>query len=124
MGMQYVWRMMALVIALSLASGWAVAGDSIKDRMLARLPEINTLKAKGVLGENNKGYLEFVGGKQEKAALVVSENDDRRQVYDTIAKQQGTSPDLVGQRRARQIAEGVGSGVWVQAADGLWQQKK
>ena len=31
------------------------------------------LKAKGIVGENNKGYLEFIGGKKEKADVVAAE---------------------------------------------------
>ena len=120
-----VLRMLALIVALSVMAGGALAGgDPIKDRMLARLPEVNALKAKGLLGENNKGYLEFVGGQQEKAALVASENADRRQVYAAIAKQQGTSADLVGARRAMQIAESAAPGAWLQNAKGSWQQKQ
>jgi len=116
-------RMMAFFIAFSLISGNAFAADLIKERMLSRVPELNALKAKGVLGENNKGYLEFVGGQKEKVSVVEGENDDRRQVYEAIAKQQNTAPDLVGQRRALQIAESAESGNWLQAADGSWQKK-
>ena len=32
-------------------------GASVKDRMAARIPEISSLKDKGVVGENNKGRL-------------------------------------------------------------------
>ena len=119
-------RMLALIVTLSVMAGGALAGgDPIKDRMLARLPEVNALKAKGMLGENNKGYLEFVGGKQETAAaLVASENADRGQVYAAIAKQQGTSAELVGKRRAMQIAESAAPGAWLQNTNGSWQQKK
>ena len=120
---KYLLRMMAFFIAFSLISGGALAGDSIKDRMLSRVPELNALKAKGVLGENSKGYLEFVGGQPEKVSLVESENDDRRQVYEAIAKQQGTSADLVGQRRALQIGESAEPWSWLQAADGAWRKK-
>ena len=44
-------------------------------------------------------------GKNGKKAVVNSENTDRKLVYEAIAKKQGTTADLVGQRRALQIAE-------------------
>ena len=116
------WWVMIVCLGLTLIAGGAIAGDSLKERMLARVPEINALKAKGVVGENNQGYLEF-RGQQEKAAVVEGENADRRQVYEAIAKQQGTAADLVGQRRALQIADSAGPGTWLQAADGAWRKK-
>lgn len=117
------WWVMVLCLGLTLLAGGANAGDSIKERMLSRVPEINALKAKGVVGESNQGFLAFVGGQQEKAAIVDSENADRRQVYEAIAKQQGTAAALVGQRRALQIEDSAESGTWLQAADGSWRKK-
>jgi hypothetical protein len=92
--------------------------------MKERLPVIVELKAKGIVGENNKGYLEFVGGKKEKADVVAAENEDRKQVYAAIAKQQGTTTELVGKRRALQLAKRADPGEWVQDAAGKWIQKK
>ncbi|MDD5758328.1 MAG: YdbL family protein [Desulfobulbaceae bacterium] len=121
--MKNVWWVMALCLVWGLTSGNALAADGIKARMLARVPEINALKTAGVVGENSKGYLEFVGARQEKVSLVESENADRRQVYEAIAAQQGTSSERVGQRRALQIAESAESGSLLQAADGSWRKK-
>jgi hypothetical protein len=91
--------------------------------MLARLPEIKALKDKGLIGENNKGFLEFVGQQQEKPKVVAAENQDRQMVYKAIAKQQGTTVDLVGKHRAIQIANKARPGEWLQDADGKWYQK-
>jgi len=98
--------------------------DDIKARMKERLPVIVELKAKGIVGESNKGYLEFVGGKKEKADVVAAENEDRKQVYEAIAKQQGTTAELVGKRRALQLAQNADPGEWVQDSSGKWVQKK
>lgn len=99
------------------------AAEGIKERMKNRVPAINGLKAEGVIGENNKGYLEFRQNKADQKQLVDDENDDRLKVYTAIAKQQGASPELVGSRRAIQIAEIAASGTWLQKADGSWYQK-
>jgi uncharacterized protein YdbL (DUF1318 family) len=98
--------------------------DDIKARMKNRLPVIKELKAKGIVGEGNKGYLQFVGGNKAKADVVAAENKDRKTVYAAIAKQQGTTTERVGKRRALQIAKKANKGEWVQDANGKWLQKK
>ncbi|MEA1947633.1 MAG: YdbL family protein [Thermodesulfobacteriota bacterium] len=111
------------VILITGASAFA-GSDKIKTRMKERLPVINALKAEGVVGENNKGYLEFIGGDQAKKDVINAENSDRRQVYTAIAKQQGTSVELVGKRRAKQIVNKAKPGQWIQDQSGQWYQKK
>ena len=99
------------------------SGAEIKQRMIARLPVIKSLKDKGIVGENNKGYLEFIGKKKEQADVVEAENKDRRLVYEAIAKQQSTTAELVGKHRAVQIAEKAQAGEWLQDANGKWYKK-
>lgn len=100
-----------------------VFAQDIKERMKARVPVISDLKAKGIVGENNKGFLEF-RGPQEKADIVSAENADRALVYEAIAKQQNTTSDLVGTRRALQIRNEVaGPGEWLQDDSGNWYKK-
>ena len=110
----------ALAVLLLAQAGLA---DDIKDRMKARLPVITELKAQGLLGENNKGFLEFRGGQQPKADVVRAENADRAAVYAAIAQRQKTTPEFVGQARAAQIAEKEPAGFWVQDAGGAWKRK-
>ncbi|MCP4745447.1 MAG: YdbL family protein [Desulfobacteraceae bacterium] len=112
-----------LAISLVLVVGLAWA-DGIKKRMLDRLPAISALKAKGILGENNKGYLEFIKGKNGPKNLVKAENYDRKKIYHAIAKKQGTTAELVGQRRAMKIAQTANAGEWIQSESGKWRQKK
>lgn len=107
---------------ISGASAFAGANE-IKARMMARLGDISTLKAQGVVGENNRGYLEFRSGDRSKAAVVNAENSDREEVYSQIAQQQGTTADLVGKRRALQIAQTARPGEWLQDGNGRWYQK-
>ena len=117
-------KILAFFLIGFFISGPALSADDIKTRMKNRLPTILELKAKGIVGENNKGYLEFIGGKKEKADVVAAENEDRQAVYEAIAKQQSTTVELVGKRRALQISQKADSGDWLQDASGKWYQKK
>ena len=112
-----------LIIGFFVMGATAFA-DDIKARMKNRLPVIKKLKAEGIVGEDNRGYLQFVGGKKAKADVVAAENKDRKTVYTAIAKQQETTAELVGKRRAMQIAKKAAPGEWVQDAGGNWIQKK
>ena len=116
-------KILTLLLIGFFLAGLTAYADDIKARMKSRLPVIVELKAKGIVGENNKGYLEFVGGKKEQSDVVAAENKDRQTVYEAIAKQQGTTAELVGKRRALQIAKRAAPGEWVQDAGGQWQQK-
>jgi len=95
----------------------------MKERMKERLPVIMDLKARGVVGENNQGFLELLKGQSEKKEVVAAENQDRKAVYEAIAQKTGTNVQAVGQRRAIQIAEKANAGEWIQTADGQWQKK-
>ncbi|MBW2491444.1 MAG: YdbL family protein [Deltaproteobacteria bacterium] len=113
-------------LTILLISGVLVfaGSEEIKARMKERLPVINALKADGIIGENNGGYLEFIQNTKPKKNVLDAENQDRRQVYSAIAKQQGVSIDLVEKRRAKQIAERANPGQWIQDSSGKWFQKQ
>ena len=113
------------ILLIFSAEGNCFAGaNDIKARMQQRLPTIVELKSEGLVGENNKGYLEFVPEAAKKQANVVSaENKDRESVYGAIAKQQGATPQIVGERRAKQIAQKASSGSWLQDVSGKWYRK-
>lgn len=115
--------MLVGLISVLFFSSATRANDGIKERMAERLPTIIALKDKGVIGEDNQGYLQFVGAAREGEELVLAENNDRLQVYQAIAGQQGTSVDLVGRRRAQQIGEIALPGHWLQDAGGRWYRK-
>jgi uncharacterized protein len=105
---------------------WCVApvsSASVKDRMTERLPTIIALKDQGVIGENAQGYLDYRGGNKPEQQVIQAENNDRKLVYAEIAKKQGVDVTLVGQRRAKQIAEKGSPGHWFRTADGSWYQK-
>jgi hypothetical protein len=114
---------LAILLFIVFAAGAFPSAKEIRARMLARLPEIKVLKDKGLVGENNNGFLEFVGQQKEKQEVVSAENRDREMVYKAIAKQQGTAVELVGKHRAIQIANKARPGEWLQDANGKWYQK-
>lgn len=116
-------RLVFMALAVMLLWCLPATAGGVKERMMARLPQIDAMKAQGVIGENNKGFVEFVGGASGDAAVVEAENADRSEVYAIIAKQQGTTADLVGQRRAKQIEQSAVAGSLVQKGDGSWQKK-
>lgn len=110
-------------IACSLFIAASVHSAGIKERMASRIPAINALKDQGAVGENNKGFLEYRIGSKPQAQLIADENSDRALVYGAIAKQQGAPATLVGERRAKMIADNGSAGHWFQKSDGSWYRK-
>lgn len=98
--------------------------NAVKARMLQRVPAVDALLAKKVVGENNQGYLAFVGAAREQEEVVQAENADRKVVYAAIAAKTGATPELVGQRRAQEIAKKAPAGTMLQDAAGNWVEKK
>jgi uncharacterized protein YdbL (DUF1318 family) len=115
------------ILSIFILSLWVTeayaSSKEIKQRMIARLPAIKSLKSSGIVGENNKGFLEFIGNKRENEEVVSAENKDRQAVYEAIAKQQGTTVEVVGKHRAIQIANKAQAGEWLQDGNGKWYQK-
>jgi uncharacterized protein YdbL (DUF1318 family) len=106
----------SLLLAQNLAA--------LRERMENRLPAINALKDRHVVGETNRGFLEVRGGVPAESQQVVSEeNSDRRQVYAALARQTGSTVDEVGRKRAEQVAGIAKRGHWIQSPAGEWRQK-
>lgn len=120
-------RIISLFMLVSMAAAPVAlrAQDlaAVKSRMVHRLPQIDQLKAKGVIGETNRGLLELKGGDVEAGDAVAAENRDREIVYTEIAKKTGTSFEQVARHRARKIAAESARGVWLQKEDGSWYKK-
>lgn len=114
-------------LALLTVSAVVVHAESAADirrRMEQRLGAIDSLKAQGTVGENNRGFLEVPPGAQGSPGSVLDEeNRDRGAVYALIAKETGATADAVGRARARQIASGSRAGVWIQDESGAWKKK-
>jgi uncharacterized protein YdbL (DUF1318 family) len=124
-------RFLTILAAVSIAAlafpsvSNAGSAAEIKARMAKRLTAINALKAKGLLGENNKGFLEPRGKiSDDDAKIVAAENADRKTVYAMLARKLGQSIEIIGTRRAVKIAEKSKTGLWVQSPEGKWMKKK
>lgn len=94
---------------------------AIRGRMEQRIGRIDALKTQGVLGENNRGFLDVRSGDDQ--GVAAAENADRASVYAALAKKTGASADDVGKARAKQIASASAKGVWVQLENGQWTKK-
>jgi len=119
-------RILFLCLALCTIAAPAVHAQSagqIRQRMAQRLSQVDELKAKGAVGENNRGLLEVRDGGGNAASVVADENRDREAVYALIAKETGSNADAVGRARAKQIAAASKTGVWVQDESGTWKKK-
>ncbi|MFA6567823.1 MAG: DUF1318 domain-containing protein [Victivallales bacterium] len=116
----FIGKLMALVMFAGLVF---IAADGYGMDGIQRLAIIKGLKIKGIVGENNKGLLEFRTGDKSAAAVVDEENADRSKKYADIAKKTGVSVADVGVQRAAQIAQVEVSGVLIQDAKGVWSRK-
>lgn len=114
----------AALFALTAAPvAQAQSAAELRNKMAQRLPQIDDLKAKGAIGENNRGFVEVRAATPNADRVVSDENRDREAVYALIAKETGATPEAVGRARAKQIASQSRPGVWVQDESGAWKKK-
>ena len=120
--------------ALALIAGFSVlpaplqaqTAQQIKTNMKNRAPALDKLKDQGAVGESNTGFLvvlQQTAVSPEDVKTVEAENADRTLVYKAIAKKQGTTVELVGQRRALQLHEKARQGAMIQNEKGEWVKK-
>ncbi len=116
---------LSAALLLGVASVTLHAQDlgAVKGRMAQRLSKLDAFKAQGLIGENNRGFVDLRGGDTAAGDVVAGENRDRGEVYAALAKQTGGTADQVGRVRAKQIAAGSAAGVWLQREDGSWYKK-
>jgi uncharacterized protein YdbL (DUF1318 family) len=115
-----------LIAGILLTAGvQASAVSDAQDRILARTPQIDSLKTSGTIGEDSNGYLAVrtqLSGRQ--SALVESENKDRKLLYEVAAKRTGQSVEEAGKQRGLQNFSRARKGVWLKKASGEWYQKE
>jgi uncharacterized protein YdbL (DUF1318 family) len=127
MNSQLITRCLFLLFALFAGAAVSRGEDiaAVKARIEARKANVEALKAKKLLGENNRGYLEprhSIYPADEKT--MSDENTDRAALYQVIAGQKGIRMERVGRERAQEIAEEAKRGTWVQDEDGQWYEKQ
>lgn len=90
-----------------------------------RFDTLESLKAKGIVGENNKGYVELLVNDPKSKDLVNLENIDRKIIYKTIAEQNGIENQLfVIEKVFAQVQhEKASNGYLIQKDDGSWVTK-
>lgn len=118
-------RSLAILALLGFAVPAALGQDpGLKQRLEKRLPSLDTLRQRQIVGENNRGFLEVRGNATaEEIQLVEAENRDRSEVYAIIAKRSETTAETVGRARAKQLAAASASGVVLQDEKGNWAPK-
>lgn len=119
-------RILVTLVALVLSCGAMVRADEsarIRSRIEQRLTLLNSLKAKGDVGEDNRGFAVLRSRDVDAGDVVAAENQDRRFVYAEGAKESGKSIEDVGRFWARKFAKESAKGVWLQNVDGSWYQK-
>ncbi len=112
-----------IFITLALFGIFSLTVDSYSMNVKQRIAIIKGLKLKGIVGENNKGLLEFRTPDKSASDVVNEENSERSKAYAQIAKNTGVSVSTVGAQRAATIAMEESSGVWIQKPDGTWYKK-
>ncbi len=122
----YLFRLLFL-IAASVIGATLVRAESlgaVKARIEQRLAAVDALKDRGVIGENNRGFVEVRGtAAAADQRIVADENADRQTVYAAIAAQSKESAEAVGRTRAQKIVAAARPGQWIQDAGGAWRKK-
>jgi hypothetical protein len=123
MNSRNLWKMIPLLVLFSLLLSPCAFADAVKDRMIQRLPAIADLKTKGIIGEDNRGYLGYVTGNRVMEDVIAAENADRKTIYEIFAKQQNTSLDVVEAVQGARKAEKANPGEFYQNREGQWVKK-
>ena len=64
------------------------AVQKVLNNRKSRVHELQVIKTRGLIGENNKGFIEILKPVQPKEkSLVEAENHDRKFIYDTVVTQ-------------------------------------
>ena len=125
-------RALLLVVACSLlcsAAASAASLDELKARFKARLPKLLEMKKAGKVGETYQGLLGAVDAKYLKDAavkkMIDDENADRKALFQIMAQQLKTKPEIVGQREfKRRLEKAKPEEYFKTSKDAPWKQKK
>lgn len=90
-----------------------------------RFDQLEFYKEKGVIGENNQGYVVLLSDDPQAKDITEMENKDRKVIYQTIAEQNGITDqiDVIGKVFAQVQHEKAKAGYRIQDSDGQWKEK-
>ena len=134
---RFPWMIIFIALALSglscreegyrLKKGEPAVQKALESRK-ARSPELRALKTKGVIGENNRGFIEVLKPvlTPKGKSLIEAENQDRKFIYETVVAQNHLGPDglaNVEEQYAKTRRERAKKGDRVQLPSGKWVKK-
>lgn len=95
------------------------------DARKSRFDQLRDLKNKGLVGENNHGYVEALSDDPSSKALVDAENKDRRFIYKTIEDQNNLTEamDIIEEVFAQVQRDKANPGDKIQEDNGQWVNK-
>ena len=90
-----------------------------------RYEQLSALKAQGVLGENNHGYVDVLKDEGAASQVAFEENQDRKVIYTAVAEQNDitSSMDVIEKVFAQVQREKAKPGESIQEEDGQWSVK-
>lgn len=115
-GMMRTAGMAVLALLLMATTTWAGVTNE-------QLAIVKGLKRKGLVGEDNRGFLAYVTEQQVAVEVVDAVNAERLKAYQKIAREQQVEVAQVGRSRAGQLAAEAAAGEWIQEANGKWRKK-
>ena len=102
--------------------------EQIRERMKKRFPEIQMLKKDNKIGETYLGLVAIISNKDTAKVkiklIVTAENNDRKMLYELIAKAQKTTPEVVAKTNAMRIFKKAKPKEMFKNKKDVWQQKK
>ena len=125
----------AVLMVLISTGAWAQGKYSIKemtpevkqalDARKERFNQVRSLKASGILGETNQGYIKVLQDDANASMIAAQENQDRKIIYEIIAKQNGLESALstIESAFAQVQRDKAEAGDKIQTADGQWISK-
>lgn len=95
------------------------------DARRSRFENLADLKSKGMVGEDNRGYVKALVSAPEVEAVVEAENKDRAVVYTTIAGQNNLAAEMATIEKvfAEVQRDKAKPGEKIQDANGQWVTK-
>lgn len=85
--------------------------------------DLQTAKRQGLVGEMTNGYIGAVARTPEVSSLVSSVNQQRKQAYLSISRENGQTLQVVETLAAKKLYDKLSAGEYYQSANGSWQKK-